>query len=148
MVLIALYGYSQPYSQTVPNLVEITVLINFLIMLLVRSDPSIVEKYSVLPTTNITSLAEFTHCHLGQEVYNEPVTPLIIILTVFCYIPLIIFALLLVATILWLMFGKCVDWVGRTRNAQQPMEPIKERPRRQLLLVSRSEVSINDSKED
>ena len=155
MILIALYGYFGPYSRTVPNLVEVTVLVNFLIMLLIRSDPAIVEKNSVLPNTSITFLAEFTDCHGDQEIDYLLITPLTKILTVFCYAPLILYALLLVFAAFWfLSTTQYGHWIGskiriwksneRSRKKWKDISPAIT----QSTIVSETVVSMDGSEED
>ena len=155
MILIALYGYFGPYSRIVPNLVEVAVLVNFLIMLLIRSNPAIVEKYSVLPATNVTSLAEFTDCHIDQEVDYLLVTPLIKILTVFCYAPLILYALILVfAMFLLLSTIKYCRWTSSKINVWRQNERSRKECRdtspaiNQSSTVSQTVVSIDGTEED
>ena len=101
MILITLYGYFRPYSWTASNLLEVTVLVDFLVMLLVRSDPAIVELNSLIPLTNVSSLAEFGDCHADQETGPPLTTSLTKILTAFYYIPLVLFALAILFTILF-----------------------------------------------
>ena len=156
MILIALYGYFGPYSWTVPNLVEIAVLVNFLIMLLIRSDPSIVERYSVLPATNVTSsLAEFTNCNIDQEVDYSIITPLTIILTVFCYAPLVLYALILVFAAFWFLSTiKYGRWIGSKINVWQRNERFRKKYRdmspaiTQSTVVSETLVSMDGIEED
>ena len=156
MILIALYGYFGPYSRTVPNLVEIAVLVNFLMMLLIQSDPAIVERYSVLPATNITSaLAEFTNCHIDQEEDYSIITPLTIILTVFCYAPLILYALLLVCTAFRLLrTSKYGCRIGSKINVWQRNERFRNTYRdtspaiTQSTMVSETLVSMDGIEED
>ena len=156
MILIALYGYFSPYSRALPNLVEVAVLVNFLIMLLIRSDPAIVERYSVLPATNVTFLAEFTDCHGDQDVdHHLLITPLTKILTVFCYSPLVLYAIILVfAAFLLLRTIKYSRWMFRKMQIWKSNEKSGKKYRdtspaiTQSTTVSETVVSMDGTEED
>ena len=155
MILIALYGYFSPYSRIVPNLVEVAVLVNFVIMLLIRSDPAIVEEYSVLPATNVTYLVEFTDCHIDQKVDYSLITPLIKIMTVFCYAPLILYALILVVAMFLLLSNiKYGRWISSKINVWRKNERSRKECRdmspaiTQSTMVSQTVVSMDSTEEN
>ena len=101
MILIALYGYLRPYSWNASNILEVAVLVDFLIMLLIRDDPAIVEPYSLFSPSNVSSLAEFANCHDDQEMAPFHITTLTKILTVFYYTP-VLFSLVTILVVIFL----------------------------------------------
>ena len=125
MILIALYGYLRPYSWRASNILEVVVLTDFLIMLLIRSDPAIVEPSSVFPSSNVSSFAEFNSCHADQEADHAIVTTLTKILTAFYYAPLLLFFPTILVTFLWITLRKCTP---RIRNKWVLLQPVEKDP--------------------
>ena len=108
MILLVLYGYLRPYSKRASNVVDVAVLVNFLVMLLVRNDPAIVERFSVFPTSsNLSSSAEFSNCHDDQEMGPVVITAFGKILTTFYLAPLLLFVLTILITGFSAMIRRC-----------------------------------------
>ena len=129
MIFIAIYGYLRPYSWNASNILEVVVLVDFLIMLLIRNDPAIVVQYSLFPSSNVSSSAEFTSCHAYQEMEHFFITTLTKILTAFYYTPLLLFFLTILVTISWVIVRKCApgiynQWVVRQPANKVPWEDV------------------------
>ena len=83
MILILFYGYFNPYKGRLNNILELSILILFLFLLLLRANSLLDDKLQKAPHNTSVSIPS-----CGTDI--DPVTSFASMLAVFYYIPLLI----------------------------------------------------------
>lgn len=90
LVMIALYGFVQPYRSKVANILELVFQTNFFVFILLENTPLIRDNLFTFPVEDPTTTSV-------DESYESSISNLTWLLTPFYYLPLIVFVLVCAA---------------------------------------------------
>lgn len=88
MIFMGLFGSVQPYKSAIPNILEVAIAADVLIMLLFKNTSYIYEYLQVLPKQASQATNNSTTCADNDDI--EGLSPLVIILTPLYYLPLLV----------------------------------------------------------
>ena len=89
-IILAVYGYAQPYKSRTANLLEIVTLTNFILLLLLREAPDVIDTHFRFPGAD-----HDIHTHGDCMHMPDGISYISWILFPFYYIPVILFSVAL-----------------------------------------------------